>query len=201
MAMESFKSSPAEKEEDKLVPKSPREKKLMDKLRKRLMVAFLLGTSAFMEACGGMTPQDVEKVPEVSIQEVIKDPAQAAKLKMIRVEGYPVMTGKDQMEIPVPIFDTDAKGRLRLKRFDYITKDVEAYDIHETSDVNSPSIRAFVEGDTVYFPHVPLHIPNEQLAPHLHSVAGTLKEIKSKGEKKYYLEVRGTVDHDEHGDF
>ena len=178
------------------VPEQPKESKnLLDKFRNKLLVAAALGAEAFMAACGGLRKEDIEAMPETKIEQILKNPEQFVKMQLIKVEGYPISTGRTQEQYLVPIFGTNSKGQTQFKRFDYINQDVDTYDIHTNSDIKGPSLKARAKGSLIYTPYIPQIIGHEsQMPPHRHAVAGKLEEL-GRGEKKHYVfEIQGSID-------
>src|SRR5205809_597279 len=84
--------------------------------------------------------------------------------------------GEPQEEYMVPIFKTNkATNKIQFDRFDYITKQVDSYDIHSTFDLKSPALKGRSEGDLVYVPYIPVHFGPENIQPHKTALAGRLE--------------------------
>jgi hypothetical protein len=174
---------------------SPETKKALDMFRGKLLGAMALGYTAFLEACGGqITKEDIEKMPTTSMQDVIKDPKSFANMPIVKIEGYPVMVTKENTQIPIPVFET-VNGKMNLVRFDWISKEVDCYDVHQTSDLNSPSLKACAEGDISYFPYVPVNLNQpEKIAPHFSDVVGRVEEWGFGKGKHYVLSIKAAAE-------
>ncbi len=170
---------------------SPETKKALDAFRSKMLGALVISMSAFLQACGGLSKEDMEKMPTTSLEEVIKNPEAFAQMPLVKIEGYPVMVSKEDRQYPIPKFDKDGN----LTRFDYITKNVDCYEVHATSDLKSPAMRACADGTMLYVPYLPLTAQNEKLAPRLHHVVGKVeKESLFKKDGKYILDIQGAID-------
>ena len=162
--------------------------------RKKFLTAMFLGSMALMEACGGMKKEEIEAMPETAIEDVQKEPEKFKEMPMIKVNGYPIRVGDDNVKYPVAVFKSVGKG-IKFDHWDWVEKRVDVYDIHSTSDLKSQSIKGFMEnGGTYITSGIPIDLEGKPLEPREYAIAGHLKSITIKGEKVPAIEIQGVAE-------
>lgn len=176
---------------------------ILDKFRTKLLVAVCLGSEAFLAACGGLRKEDIEAMPTTKIEDIMKNPEAFTKQPLIKVEGYPVSTGRQSYQFMVPVYKTingvpDKNGvsipMVMFDHYDYTTQETDSYDIHTTSDAKSQRLKAMSRGGQTQMSHIPVRVGPEQIAPHRSEIVGKLESMGKDDHKTYVLEIQGFVD-------
>gem|GEM_PF-5625170 len=107
------------------------------------MTGVFLGTAAFLEACGGLSKEDIEKMPLNTVEDIIKNPRGFSEIPLIKVRGYGEKTQEKPFSIPIliPKYTSDNK----FDGFNTIEKISDVYKIHSTDAPDSPYIKGLVE--------------------------------------------------------
>jgi hypothetical protein len=204
MEMESLHINTQENQEKVEDRQETQEKhSILDKFRSKLLVAVCLGSEAFLAACGGLRKEDIESMPTTKIEDIMKNPEAFTKRALIKVEGYPVSTGRQSYQFMTPVYKTingvpDKNGMsipiVIFDHFDYTTQDTDSYDIHTTSDTKSQSLKAVSRGGQVTMSHILVHAGPEQIEFHKSEIVGKLESVGENDKKTYVLEIQGFVD-------
>lgn len=114
----------------------------------------LVGLMGVVEACGGLRPEDIEKIPLTAVEQIAENPEQYAQV-ILKTSGYPEVEKKRKLEILVNRSETSGGGFIMMppiimptpgsttNKTEWTSLDNEVlYKIHESADLQSPYIEA-----------------------------------------------------------
>jgi hypothetical protein len=170
------------------------EREIISFSRKTLIKAILIGAglSTILSACGGLTQEEKENIPEVPISDLIDHPDHYMNLPYVKTVGYPEKIGEEEVSFfGLQPFVETGEQRIYLGDETIIRTEI-AYELHETEDRNSPSIQFNVDDNTLYFPFIPQEPPKglDLVSAKKYQVIGEVKKVRDGESEKFVLEQK-----------
>ena len=171
-------------------PRNQREKTILDRFRNRILAGFMLGTAAFLEACGGLKKEEMDKLDLIRIENVIEKPEAYTEKPLIKVRGYGIKVPEKKSSL---LHALEIVGDAVAEDEDIEVKTTrEVFEIHETPDPKSPHIQAMAETLTIQGIRV---TPEIKFTPnHRYHIAGTLKQKRTGKNIQYYFKISQNMD-------
>ncbi len=174
---------------------SPETRKALDQFRSKLIGALALGSSVFLEACGGLTKEDIEKMPLTTIEQIAQNPDILRELPLLKTEGYPVETGEKIVKIP--IFRATKIGKTTFYRMDWITSKKNTYNIYSSKSLSGTSVEMVSDAKMTYMVFVP-STPSDAISTpetHKHQIVAKIVKAKDKdNNERFVINLESVVD-------
>ncbi len=166
--------------------KDPKVKKFWGRAKKIMLSAGML---AVLEACG-LTREEIEKMPEVKVEDLAKNLDQLAGKEPIKTHGIPEFVGEKTIET------TSLEESGGIYYFETTAKRTDFFKLHANDDPSSPSVDMMAAGKEtsyVFFKQKPEGSGLQ--STHEYTVLGRVRKIKDdKGKEKFMLEASQILD-------
>ena len=164
------------------------------------------GLMGVVEACGGLRPEDIEKIPLTSIEQIRENPEQYSRI-ILKTEGYPESEGDKTIKILVNKTSGGSAGILMVpplmipipgnttNKMEWIPLDNHVfYKIHSSVELQSP----FIEAMTLEKEYISTFLHAEQVDTPEKTILGrgqktemigVLKRVKDGDKEVYVLDI------------
>jgi len=172
------------------------EKNQSNTLSRKSFIKLLLtgGAAAALSACD-ITPEEKKEIPQIALEDLIKQPDLYSGIPLFKTHGYPEEIGEDTISVPIIYFMK--VGNVQVPVINWISTKTEIYKLHTVSDKESPSLD-FMVSESTYFPSVPLEPEGRNLLiKDLYELTGKIGKVKitedNKVVEKYILQPEDVI--------
>jgi hypothetical protein len=183
--IEDYKKEIAQKTPENDGNKESAEKKGYIKIGTILRAAFLGGLMGVLEACGGLTPQQMQMVPLTQVEQLTNNPNQYYK-EIVKTEGYLKADGKKVIRVPITTLQTI--GDMSYYRTDWVSSQRDYYKLYKTTDTTGTSIDVVVLSDVNFSYFIPLDLKGSNLGDNQkYQVVGTFEKVRDDNNNESYV--------------